>query len=146
MVPTRRKQEEERRRKKVKLAMLPEIPVDISMRFAKFHKLNVPIDADKFLDIFPPPLEGSPARLLDGQDFQWVPHKQVITTCLAGLIRDGPGKRTTTPLPFWDHRNGIRESCVRPILHHFSAILHIHTICSRRIVLTAVLRFEHGLS
>ena len=29
MVPTRRKQEEERRRKKAKLAMLPEIPVDI---------------------------------------------------------------------------------------------------------------------
>ena len=75
------------------------------------------LDTKKFTDILSRPPERPDANLLDLEDSQWIPHQQVIATCLAGLIQDDPGEPEATTSSLRDYRNGIREPLVRPMLH-----------------------------
>ena len=86
-----KQQPQEKRRKQAKLSMLPEMPVDILYDVRRFLLHYFLVDAKTFPDIFSRPPKGSNAHLLDGQDSQSVPHRQVVATCLAGFIQDTPG-------------------------------------------------------
>jgi hypothetical protein len=82
--------EQKKRRKKAKLSRLPEMPVDILYEVRGSHLYYSLVDTKKSPDLFSSPPERPNAYLLDGEVSQWVPHQQVIATCLAGLIQDNP--------------------------------------------------------
>lgn len=75
-----------KRHKKANLSMLPGMPIDILYEVRESLPFHLLADIKCFPDILSCPPEGTAPHLLDGEDSQWVPHQQVITTYLAGFV------------------------------------------------------------